>query len=418
MRQAPDVDGVPAASAPAFDAALARRFHDVRQRTELLCAPLSIEDHVPQPVGDVSPPKWHLGHTAWFFEAMVLQPYLPGYRVFHERFGFVFNSYYETVGERVQRVRRGDLSRPTVAEVLAYRAHVDAAMSERMSAPLSAELALLIELGLQHEQQHQELLLTDIKFILGVNPLAPAYDPRSVGTMGVAQEHAGPGPVSEAWVGWPGGLCEIGHAGDTFAFDNEGLRHLVQVPPVELRTALVTNAEYLAFMADRGYDRFEHWHAEGWDWIREQPRRAPLYWVPHPDRPGEWLHYTLGGLQSLAPQAPVTHVSYYEAYAFCQWAGWRLPTEFEWEALAASVPWGRRWEWTESAYLPYPGFRKAAGAVGEYNGKFMVNQKVLRGASYATPPGHARVTYRNFFHAPLRWQYTGIRPARDGASAA
>jgi formylglycine-generating enzyme required for sulfatase activity len=170
-------------------------------------------------------------------------------------------------------------------------------------------------------------------------------------------------------------------------------------------------------MADGGYDHFEHWHAEGWDWIRALPRRAPLYWTPHPDRPGEWLHYTLAGLQPLAPQAPVTHVSYYEAYAFCQWAGWRLPTEFEWEALAASIPWGRRWEWTESAYLPYPGFRKAPGAVGEYNGKFMVNQKVLRGASYATPPGHARFTYRNFFHAPLRWQYTGIRPARDGGAA-
>ena len=404
-------------SAPRVTAAdvVTQRYHDVRQRTERLCAPLAIEDHVPQPVGDVSPPKWHLGHTAWFFEAMVLQPNLPGYRVFHERFGFVFNSYYETVGERVQRVQRGDLSRPTVAEVLAYRAHVDAAMEKLLAAPLSPALSALIELGLQHEQQHQELLLTDIKFILGVNPLAPEYDPRAVGAVDVAQEHAGPGPVPDAWVRWGGGLREIGHAGDAFAFDNEGPRHLVQVPPVELRTALVTNAEYLAFMADGGYDRFEHWHAEGWDWIRAQPRRAPLYWVPHPDRPGEWLHYTLAGLQPLAPQAPVTHVSYYEAYAFCQWAGWRLPTEFEWEVLAASIPWGLRWEWTESAYLPYPGFHKAAGAVGEYNGKFMVNQKVLRGASYATPPGHARVTYRNFFHAPLRWQYTGIRPARDGA---
>jgi hypothetical protein len=225
---------------------LTRRYRDVRQRTERLCAPLAIEDHVPQPVGDVSPPKWHLGHTAWFFETMVLRPNLPGYRVFHERFGFVFNSYYETVGERVQRVQRGDLSRPTVAEVLAYRAHVDAAMGRLLAAPLSPELAALIELGLQHEQQHQELLLTDIKFILGVNPLAPEYDPGAIGAVDVAQEHAGPGPVRDAWVRWPGGLCEIGHAGSIgnagapFAFDNEVPRHTVLVPPVELPSGAKT----------------------------------------------------------------------------------------------------------------------------------------------------------------------------------
>lgn len=393
-------------------ATLAERYQAVRRHSENLCAPLAVEDHVPQPVVDVSPPKWHLGHTAWFFEAMVLQAHRPGYRVFHARFLFVFNSYYESLGERVQREHRGDLSRPTVAEVLAYRAHVDAAMLAFMREPLSAALTDLIELGLQHEQQHQELLQTDIKYILGLNPLLPPYDERRAGLLQLEAEHT---PVNNAdgWHAWPGGLCIVGHDGQGFAFDNEAGQHPVYLQPVQLRAALVSNAEYQAFMADGGYERFEFWHAEGWDWVRSLKLRAPLYWQADPDRPGQWQHYTLAGLQMLTPTAPVSHVSYYEAYAFCQWAGWRLPTEFEWEALADRLDWGQRWEWTESAYLPYPGFRQSAGAAGEYNGKFMVNQKVLRGASYATPAGHARKTYRNFFHPPLRWQYTGIRPARD-----
>jgi ergothioneine biosynthesis protein EgtB len=402
---------------------LQQHYRAVRARTEAICAPLAIEDHVPQPVADVSPPKWHLGHTAWFFEAFVLQPnaatLLPGYRVFDPRFGHVFNSYYEGQGTRVARAERSALSRPTVAEVLAFRAHVDAAMQAVLAQPLTPELAALIELGLQHEQQHQELLVTDLKFILGTNPLAPAYAAVGHGALEVAQEHL-PQAGADDWLAHGGGVVEIGHAGEDFSFDNERPRHQALVPPVEVRRQLVTNAEYLAFMADGGYERYAFWHAEGWDWLRTLPQRAPLYWqrdAEGGEARGEtrWRHYTLQGLQPLDPAAPVTHISLYEAHAFCQWAGWRLPTEFEWEAVAGALPWGQRWEWTASSYTPYPGFQPAAGAVGEYNGKFMVNQQVLRGASFATPPGHARPTYRNFFHAPLRWQYTGIRPARDTA---
>ena len=396
-----------------LDRSLASRYDEVRQRTERLCAPLAIEDHVPQPVADVSPPKWHLGHTAWFFETFVLQPQRPGYRPFHPGFAHLFNSYYEGQGERVPRDSRGSLSRPTVAEVLAYRCHVDAAMRALFADGLSSELAALVQLGLQHEQQHQELLVTDLKFILAVNPLEPRYAAAAFGAIDPAQEHLGSDTRLDAWVRRDAGVVEIGHAAGTFAFDNEGPRHRVWVPKVELRAALVTNAEYRAFIDDGGYQRFEFWHSEGWDWVRSLQLRAPLYWRADPQRSGQWLHYSLNGVEPLPPRAPVTHVSYYEAHAFCQWAGWRLPTEFEWEAAAPRLSWGQRWEWTSSAYQPYPGFRPAAGAVGEYNGKFMVNQQVLRGASYATPPGHARMTYRNFFHPPLRWQYTGIRPARD-----
>jgi ergothioneine biosynthesis protein EgtB len=398
----------------ALGSRLQQHYGAVRARTETLCAPLAVEDHVPQPIADVSPPKWHLGHTAWFFEAFVLQPQLPGYRVFDPRYGLVFNSYYEGQGARVARPQRGALSRPTVAEVLAYRAHVDGAMralfAQAQRAPLDPALAALIELGLQHEQQHQELLVTDLKYILGTNPLAPAYDAEPLGAISPAAEHAAQ-PAGAGWVQHDGGRVEVGHAGDGFCFDNELPRHAVLLPQVQLRRALVSAAEYLAFMADGGYENYAFWHSEGWEWVQALPpqQRAPLYW----QRDGaQWLHYTLQGLQPLAPDAPVTHMSYYEAHAFCQWAGWRLPTEFEWEALAGQLPWGARWEWTASSYAPYPGFQPAVGAVGEYNGKFMVNQQVLRGASFATAPGHARRSYRNFFHAPLRWQYTGIRPAR------
>ncbi len=388
------------------------RYRSVRQRSERLCAPLAPEDHVPQPVVDVSPPKWHLGHTTWFFETMVLVHAVPGYRVFHERYGFIFNSYYESVGERVQRVERGALSRPTVAEILAWRVHVDQAMQTLLGGAMSDELAARVELGLQHEQQHQELLLADAKYILGMNPLAPSYDPNGLGAVDLQTEHLAAHTDQPVWHRWNGGPCDIGHAGEGFAFDNESARHTVHIAPMALRDSLVSNAEYLAFMADGGYQRFELWHSEGWAWLQGLAHRAPLYWQPDPEHPGGWMHYTLQGLMPLAPQAPVSHLSYFEAHAFCQWAGWRLPTEFEWEALADRFDWGQRWEWTESAYLPYPGFSKATGALGEYNGKFMVSQMVLRGASFATPPSHARRSYRNFFHPPLRWQYTGLRPAR------
>jgi ergothioneine biosynthesis protein EgtB len=394
---------------PLTTASLEQRYAAVRARTEALCAPLAIEDHVPQPVADVSPPKWHLGHTAWFFEAFVLQPHCPRYRLFHPRYAHVFNSYYEGQGARVERSQRGTLSRPTVAEVLAYRAYVDHAMDALLLQPQPEALAALIELGLQHEEQHQELLLTDLKYILGSNPLAPPYVADGHGAIDTVEEHA-PEPHGKGWQHFDGGVIAVGHDGAGFAFDNEQPPHQVLVPPVQLRRTLLTNAEVLAFIDDGGYDNHALWHAEGWDWVRTLPLRAPLYWQ-HDD--GRWLHYTLQGLQPVAPEAPATHLSYYEAHALCTWAGWRLPTEFEWEALAPQLPWGRRWEWTSSSYAPYPGFRTAPGAVGEYNGKFMVNQQVLRGASYATPPGHARPTYRNFFHPPLRWQYTGVRPARD-----
>ncbi len=388
-----------------------QRYRRVRGRSERLCAPLSIEDHVPQPVTDVSPPKWHLGHVAWFFENFVLLPYHPGYTVFNPRYGYIFNSYYNAMGARVARPERGHLSRPTVTDVLAYRAHVDAAMGALLTRPLASGLAELIELGLQHEQQHQELLVTDIKYILGVNPLAPAYDPQCLGPLDLTAEHDGTCPPLDDWVDLAGGTVEIGHSRRGFAFDNESPQHAVLIGAAQLRRTLVTNQEYLNFMADGGYERHEFWHAEGWDWVRTLAHKAPLYWQP--DDKGQWQHYTLTGLRGLESQAPVSHISYYEAFAFCQWAGWRLPTEFEWEAGATRFDWGRRWEWTQSAYQPYPGFQRSAGAVGEYNGKFMVNQQVLRGASFATPPGHARLTYRNFFTASLRWQYTGIRPARD-----
>ncbi|MEZ5294033.1 MAG: ergothioneine biosynthesis protein EgtB [Vicinamibacterales bacterium] len=399
--------------APGATGQLVERFREVRGRSVSLCAPLAVEDHVVQPIVDVSPPKWHLGHTAWFFEALLLEPHLPDYRRFHERYGFVFNSYYETVGRRVARPERGHLSRPTVADVLAYRAHVDEGMTRLLAMPLPDDVLALIELGLQHEQQHQELLLTDIKYILGRNPLAPEYDPPRVSGVPVDDEHAAEAPARAPWVDVDGGIVAVGHQGGGFAFDNEGPRHDVLVPPTAIRTALVTNAEYLAFMADRGYERFALWHSDGWYWLQSHARRAPLYWEADADSPTGWRHFTLRGLEPVLADSPVTHVSLYEAHAFCEWAGWRLPTEFEWETAADRLPHGRRWEWTGSAYLPYPGFRPAAGAVGEYNGKFMMSQMVLRGSSFATPPGHARVTYRNFFQPPLQWQYTGIRPARN-----
>ncbi len=385
------------------------QYRAVRAHSETLCAPLGPEDYVVQPVVDVSPPKWHLGHTTWFFETFLLVPHLPGYAAFDPDYNFVFNSYYETIGARVVRTDRGNLSRPTVADVYRYRRHVDDAMP-RLLETAPVELHDVILLGLHHEQQHQELLLTDIKYILGHNPLLPGYGP----------EH-GPGFASgaEAPTVAPGakpvrlaaGLYQIGFAGDGFCFDNELGRHTVYLHEAELAGALVTNGEYREFIEAGGYDDFRPWHAEGWEWVKTNRVRAPLYWHLVD---GAWHHYGfgVGGLQPVPPDEPVAHVSYYEAAAYAAWRGARLPTEAEWEAAAPNLRWGARWEWTESAYLPYPGFRKAPGAIGEYNGKFMVSQMVLRGASVATPPGHSRPTYRNFFHPPLRWQFTGIRLAR------
>lgn len=304
---------------------------------------------------------------------------------------------------------------------MAYRTYVDQAMLALLDTPLTDALTALIELGLQHEQQHQELLLTDLKYIFSVNPLAPVYDPARCSGLVIDDEHAPEHAASglhsaDLWLDLPEQILAVGHDGQGFGYDNEMPRHAVLVPSCSLRKTLVTNREYVAFMLDGGYQRFEHWHSEGWDWVKTLTQPAPLYWQRDPERPDDpqaWLHFTLDGLQPLPMDAPVSHLCWYEAAAWCDWAGLRLPTEFEWEAAAPMLAWGRRWEWTQSAYQPYPGFQRAAGAVGEYNGKFMVNQQVLRGASYATPPGHARQTYRNFFHPPLRWQYTGLRPARS-----
>jgi ergothioneine biosynthesis protein EgtB len=376
-------------------------FETVRQRSVSICAPLQTEDYVVQPVVDVSPPKWHLGHTTWFFETFVLQPNLPGYQVFNPDYNFVFNSYYESVGARVIRTDRGNLSRPGVADVYRYREYVDEQMNQLLAQPVSSELQTLITLGLNHEEQHQELLLTDIKFILGHNPLFPVYNETFKESLQPAGE--------TGFIQIPAGIYEIGHTGEGFCFDNELNRHKVYLNDYSISTSLVSNAEYLAFMMEGGYQDFRHWHAEGWDWVNKNNVKAPLYWH---DVDGEWMYYTLQGLKPVDPHAPLSHISYYEAAAFASWKGMRLPTENEWEAAATQLAWGERWEWTESAYLPYPGFVKAPGAIGEYNGKFMVSQMVLRGGSVATPPGHSRITYRNFFHPPLRWQYTGIRLAK------
>ena len=376
------------------------KYRGVRSHSEEICATLKTEDYVVQPVADVSPPKWHLGHTTWFFESFILQPHFRNYNCYDSHYPYVFNSYYETLGARVIRTQRGNLSRPTVEEIYQYRRYVDAAMEELLSLPVSDHLQELTVLGLNHEEQHQELLATDIKYTLGHNPLFPPF-----------QEMAGPVAdnfSSDDFISVKEGLYDIGYDGNGFCFDNELGRHTTFLPTFKIAKGLVTNREYRTFIEDSGYRRHEYWHAEGLDWIRNHQINAPLYWHWMDD---SWHCYTASGIQPLKLDEPVTHVSYYEASAFAAWIGMRLPTEFEWEAANRQFPWGNRWEWTASSYHPYPGYRRAAGALGEYNGKFMVNQMVLRGASVVTPPGHSRPSYRNFFHPHLRWQYTGIRLA-------
>lgn len=382
---------------------LAEKYADVRSRTEQICRPLKTEDYVVQPVADVSPPKWHLGHTTWFFETFVLKPNLIPYREFDPNYNFVFNSYYETVGARVIRTDRGNLSRPTVDEVYQYRAHVDKAMQQLLQKELPADLKEIVILGLNHEEQHQELLHTDIKYILGHNPLFPAYtDKRS-------KKVASKNEFVNEFKSVASGLYEIGFKGPGFCFDNELGRHQVYLQGFKIARQLVTNEEYLEFMNDGGYQAHQFWHAEGYDWVKANNAVAPLYWHAID---GVWHNYSVNGLRKMDLTGTLCHVNFYEASAFAAWKGMRLPTEFEWEAANRELDWGKRWEWTNSAYLPYPGYKKAAGAIGEYNGKFMVNQMVLRGASEATPAGHSRSSYRNFFHPHLRWQYTGIRLAK------
>jgi ergothioneine biosynthesis protein EgtB len=380
---------------------LLERYRSVRKASEDICRPLQKEDYVVQPVADVSPPKWHLGHTTWFWETFLLEGRL-SYKVFNPDYNYVFNSYYETIGARVIRTDRGNLSRPSVDDVYNYRKYVDTAMTELLSQELSANLRDIILLGLNHEQQHQELLWSDIKYILGHNPLFPAWSDRDLND----RSSSDTAKVTETLISISGGIYEIGFEGEGFCFDNELNRHKVWLDDFKIASSLVTNEEYLAFITSGGYENFRYWHAEGWDWVKQQHTKAPLYW--HLIE-GSWFHYTLAGLKPVVMEEPVCHVSYYEAAAYSAWKGARLPTESEWEAASGEFNWGKRWEWTESAYLPYPGFKKAEGAIGEYNGKFMVNQMVLRGASVATPAFHSRKTYRNFFHPHLRWQFTGIR---------
>ena len=431
----------PAPASPAWP----RRFRAVRAQSQALCAPLLPEDTVVQPTLDVSPPKWHLAHTTWFWETFLLAEYAPGYRVFHPEYAYLFNSYYNSLGSRVNRADRGTLSRPALAEVLAYRAYVDAAM-EALLAEKAAQPPTfyeLLELGLQHEQQHQELLATDIKYILSTSPLAPAYL-NEESRMKNEELAGGPSLASiennSSFLQVPGGVYRVGFQEEGFCFDNELAAHDVLLAPFELQNRLVTNAEYQAFIEAGGYRDFRYWMGEGWELAQSAGWEAPLYWV---QKAGAWHRFTHHGLRAVDPNAPVTHLSFYEADAYANWAGARLPTEAEWEAAArhfgarpAGGTWlesglfdpqplpaaadpaqchqllGDCWEWTYSAYHAYPGYRRAAGALGEYNGKFMVNQLVLRGGSCATPESHIRVSYRNFFHADKRWQFTGLRLAR------
>jgi ergothioneine biosynthesis protein EgtB len=400
----------------AAGAPLAQQFHATRALTEALAAPLSDADATIQSMEDASPAKWHLAHTTWFWETFLLREHAPGYRLWRDDWPFLFNSYYEAEGARIARAARGLLSRPTLAEVLEWRAVVSDAMTPLLDDPALADL---IALGVAHEQQHIELLLTDIKHALFRNPLGPA--------MWDGTPPSAPAAAPLGWHTHPGGIALIGHQGETFAFDNEGPRHRVLIEPFALADRLVTNGEWEQFIADGGYADARLWLADGWAWVQRDGITAPLYWR-------EDQHFTHQGWQVRDPNAPVTHISHFEADAFATWAGARLPTEFEWEAIAAAhdaaggnqldcagpvLPGGSAglfgdcWQFTRSAYLPYPGFRVAAGAVGEYNGKFMSGQVVLRGASCATVRGHSRSTYRNFFYPHQRWQFTGLRLAKD-----
>ena len=431
------------------DADLAGRYARVRAQSEALCLPLAVEDYGVQPMDDASPPKWHLAHTTWFFETFLLKEFDVDYRPVDERYHELFNSYYNGVGEPWPRPRRGLLSRPTVREVLDYRAHVDGAIQALLAREDDA-IRRRVELGLNHEQQHQELILTDLKYNLGLNPLKPPYreDLNCATTVSRAL----------AFDEYPGGVFEVG-AQESFCFDNELPRHKILLQPFSLADRPVTNGEFLAFIEDGGYATAPLWLSEGWSAVAARGWRCPLYWRC---RDGQWLEYRLGGERVIAPDDPVVHVSAFEADAFARWAGCRLPTEFEWETAAAQLDaaagnfaddewlhprgagsplgdvsvgaapsqsaaaaqleaqmeaqkqlFGDVWEWTSSAYGPYPGYRTLAGALGEYNGKFMSSQLVLRGGSCATPRGHVRASYRNFFYPPDRWQFSGIRLARD-----
>jgi ergothioneine biosynthesis protein EgtB len=434
---------VPQRSQPSAPASpgltLLGRFRQVRAATESLCRPLATDDYSIQSMPDASPAKWHLAHTSWFFEEFVLKAAIEDYAPFDAAFGYLFNSYYESVGPRHNRPERGLLSRPTIEQIWAYRAHVDEEMQLVLERALPPELEQVVTVGLHHEQQHQELLLTDMKHLFSLNPLKPAY-----AAGGALSRQSASNSLS--FLSFSGGLAEIGHAGADFCFDNERARHRVHLEPFRLANRLATNGEYLQFIRSGGYQRHDHWLSDGWACVQREHWRHPLYWSDSLEQ-----EFTLGGMRPLDLNAPVCHLSYYEADAFARWAGARLPTEFEWESVAVrelgpatnpaplrgnfvedglwhpaaaavsgteragavSQLFGDVWEWTGSAYAPYPRFRPMNGALGEYNGKFMVNQLVLRGGSCASPRSHIRATYRNFFYPTARWQFSGVRLAAD-----
>jgi len=407
---------------PAADE-LRERFQAVRAHSLALAAPLSAEDQCIQSMPDASPTKWHLAHTTWFFETVLLQPHAIAYRVFDAACAYLFNSYYEALGPRHPRPQRGLLTRPSLEEVLAYRRHVDEAVVALLAGAGPdadwATIAPIIELGLNHEQQHQELILTDILHALSCNPLLPAY--RSVPAPALRLASVAP---AMRWLSRPGGVVEVGHVGVGFSFDNETPRHAALLQPYAIADRLVNCGEYAQFIADGGYQRPELWLSDGWAAVQAQGWRHPLYWLA-PDDPrlahqgatAGWQVFGLHGVRPLEPEAPVSQLSFYEAAAYAEWAGARLPTEFEWEAAhdapGISQMSGQVWQWTRSSYDPYPGFRPLSGVAAEYNGKFMVGQLVLRGGSVATPAGHARPSYRNFFPPAARWQFSGLRLAKD-----
>ena len=408
------------------------RLFETRRLSLELAEPLSAEDMTVQPMDDASPTKWHLAHVTWFFETFILAKHLPGYQAFDPAFNYCFNSYYESQGPRQPRPKRGVLTRPSSAQVLAYRAHVDEALAKLLARGVGpgSEITRLVEVGINHEQQHQELLLTDILALFAASPLRPAYRTRQQPASQAASE-------APSWIDFAGGIRQVGHDGKGFAWDNEAPRHDTLIHPFRLADRLVSSGEWLEFMTDGGYRAAAHWLSDGWATVNREGWQAPLYWE---ERDGAWLAMSLEGLQPVDRASPVVHVSYYEADAFARWAGKRLPTEFEWEIAAQDLPvagntlatrslrplpphapadgrprqmFGDVWEWTQSAYLPYPGYRPPAGALGEYNGKFMVSQQVLRGGSCATPDGHSRATYRNFFYPHQRWQFMGLRLATE-----
>lgn len=380
--------------------ALTQRYMDTRQRTELLCQPLQIEDYTPQSAIFSSPPKWHLAHVTWFFETLILKTYVPDYKIFDPEFGFLFNSYYNSIGPRIQRNHRGLLTRPSTEKIYEFRAYVDQAMLTLLESGHNEAVAALTVLGINHEQQHQELLVTDIKYTLSLNPTSPKL---------YKKNHVDNFNTTQGWTSIKEGIYTIGHSGNGFCYDNELGAHRVFLEPFEISNSLVTYGDYMAFMDDQGYKKPEYWLDDGWFWVNDTQTNHPLYW--HFIN-GQWHHYTLSGLEPIDKNAILTHISFYEASAYALWKGLRLPTEFEWEVASSHFNWGTHWEWTNSAYLPYPNFKTAQGAAGEYNGKFMVNQKVLRGASGATAPNHSRHTYRNFFHPQMQWQFSGIRLAK------